>query len=143
MGEVCARFRLEDDTDPRDDRAMATDRSYIEYICEQANLGADLSYRKMFGEYALYLHGKVVALVCDNQLFVKPTGAGRQILGTVAEHPPYPGARLHFRVDDELDDPQALQRLLLTTAHALPPAKPKTVKRKRKAKSRGGVKGRR
>ena len=24
-----------------------------------------LSYRKMFGEYALYLDGKVVALVCD------------------------------------------------------------------------------
>ena len=32
-----------------------------------------LSARKMFGEYALYLDGKVVALVCDDQLFLKPT----------------------------------------------------------------------
>ncbi|MCK7502621.1 MAG: TfoX/Sxy family protein [Comamonadaceae bacterium] len=35
----------------------------------------------MFGEYAIYLDGKVVALVCDNQFFVKPTDAGRALLG--------------------------------------------------------------
>jgi TfoX/Sxy family transcriptional regulator of competence genes len=34
-----------------------------------------ISYRYMFGEYAIYCDGKVVALVCDNQLFVKPSDA--------------------------------------------------------------------
>jgi hypothetical protein len=29
------------------------------------------------GEYAIYCNGKVVALVCDNQLFVKPTEAAQ------------------------------------------------------------------
>ncbi|RYD21729.1 MAG: response regulator, partial [Spirochaetia bacterium] len=29
------------------------------------------------GEYGLYLDGRLVALVCDDQLFVKPTVAGR------------------------------------------------------------------
>ena len=44
----------------------------------------------MFGEYALYIDEKVVALICDNQVFVKPTAAGLEVLGEVIEAPPYP-----------------------------------------------------
>lgn len=62
---------------------MASDQSYVVYVCEQASLGSSLSYKKMFGEFALYLEGKVVALVCDNQLFLKPTPAGKKMLGVV------------------------------------------------------------
>jgi TfoX/Sxy family transcriptional regulator of competence genes len=111
---------------------MATDQHYVEHICEQANLPGALSYKKMFGEYALYLDGKVVALVCDNQLFIKPTDDGRKILGTPAEHPPYPGAKPHFRVDAEIDDRERLKKLFLATARALPAPKPKTKKAKTK-----------
>jgi TfoX/Sxy family transcriptional regulator of competence genes len=114
---------------------MASDQSFVEYVCEQADLGNALSYRKMFGEYALYLEGKVVALVCDNQLFIKPTAEGRQLVGVVSEHPPYPGAKPHLRIGDELDDRDLLKRLFVATAHALPPpkAKPKPAKGKPKA----------
>lgn len=56
---------------------MATDQSYVRYICEQAGLERELTSRKMFGEYALYLQGKVVAFACDNQLFVRSPGEGR------------------------------------------------------------------
>ena len=55
---------------------MASDPEYVAYVCEQAGLGAELTHRKMFGEYALYPHGRVVALVYDNELFVKPTFGG-------------------------------------------------------------------
>jgi TfoX/Sxy family transcriptional regulator of competence genes len=113
---------------------MASDQSYVEYICEQADLGSALSYKKMFGEYALYLEGKVVALVCDDQLFLKPTAEGREMLGEVSEHPPYPGAKPHFLISDEVDDREALQRLLTVTARALPAPKPKVAKRKAKTK---------
>ena len=41
----------------------------------------------MFGEYAIYCDGKVTALVCDNQLFVKPMEAGRSFIGEVVEAP--------------------------------------------------------
>ncbi|MCQ1549744.1 MAG: hypothetical protein NOF05_13210 [Candidatus Accumulibacter phosphatis] len=47
----------------------------------------------MFGEYALYLNTKVVAFVCDNKLFLKPTDAGRAVLGAPVEAPAYPGSR--------------------------------------------------
>ncbi len=113
---------------------MASDQSYVEYICEQADLSSALSYKKMFGEYALYLEGKVIALVCDNQLFLKPTVEGRKILGTVSERPPYPGAKPHFSIGDDIDDREVLKRLFMTTARTLPLPKPKTSKQKRKTK---------
>ncbi len=103
---------------------MATGRDFVEHVRNQSGLADAISYKKMFGEYAIYLEGKVVAFACDNQLYVKPTPEGRDILRTVSEHPPYPGAKLYFRVDDEIDDRELLRRLLKATANALPPPKP-------------------
>jgi TfoX/Sxy family transcriptional regulator of competence genes len=110
---------------------MATEQAFVEYVQAQSGLDGELSYKKMFGEYALYLHGKVVAFACDNQLFVKPTDAGRSLLGKVSEHPPYPGAKLYFRIDDEMEDRELLQSLLHTTARALPPPKAKEPRARR------------
>ncbi|WP_416200292.1 TfoX/Sxy family protein [Tabrizicola sp.] len=31
-----------------------------------------MTSRKMFGEYTLYLGGKVVAMVCNDQLYLEP-----------------------------------------------------------------------
>lgn len=58
----------------------------------------------MFGEYAIYCNGKVVGLVCDNQLFVKPTIGGRTFIGKVVESPPYPGAKNSFLIEDKFED---------------------------------------
>ncbi|HET6432720.1 TfoX/Sxy family protein [Dyella sp.] len=113
---------------------MASDVGFVDYVCEQAGLGAALSYRRMFGEYALYLDDRVVALVCDNMLFVKPTEAGRALLDAVDEAPPYPGARMHWRMDAVLDDGERLGRLLRATAAALPLPKPRAP---RKARAKG------
>lgn len=107
---------------------MASDASFIEYVAEQAALGERLTWRKMFGEYALYVDAKVVALVCDNQVFVKPTPAGQELAPAAAALPPYPGAKPHLRLCDELDDGDLLARLLLATAEALPAAKVRTRK---------------
>lgn len=47
--------------------------------------------RKMFGEYALYFDGKVVALVCDDSLFVKDLPPARALLPDAPLGAPYPG----------------------------------------------------
>lgn len=107
---------------------MATNRTFIMYVAEQAALGARLTHRKMFGEYALYLDGKVVALACDNSLFIKPTVAAANLASTVPRRPPYPGAKAYPVIDELLDDPDALQQLLLETAKELPPPKAKPKK---------------
>ena len=104
---------------------MSTDASFIEYVCDQARGAGELSFRKMFGEYAFYCDGKVVALVCDNQVFLKPTDAGRTLLLRVREAAPYPGARPHWLIDETLDDGETWARLVAATAKALPAAKPK------------------
>ena len=104
---------------------MSTDQGFVEYIQTQSGLGHRLSFRKMFGEYALYLHGRVIAFACDNELYIKPTAEGRAVLGPVSEHPPYPGAKLYFRIDEQMEDRELLRLALETTAQALPMPKPK------------------
>jgi TfoX/Sxy family transcriptional regulator of competence genes len=79
----------------------------------------------MFGGYAIYCDTKVVALVCDNELFVEPTQSGRKFIGEVTEAPPYRGARPHFRIQDGIDDKQWLSELIRLTAAELPAPKRK------------------
>ena len=37
---------------------MSTDLDFIEYICEQIEGAGDIAYRKMFGEYMVYVNAK-------------------------------------------------------------------------------------
>ena len=104
---------------------MASDRHFVDYVCDQIGAAGKVSFRKMFGEYAIYCDGKVVALVCDNQCFVKPTAAGRALLGAVTEAPPYPGAKPHYLLAGQLDDAALMARLVRLTAAELPAPKPR------------------
>ena len=104
---------------------MATDPEFLEYVCEQAGLGARLTHKRMFGEYALYLDRKVVAFACDNSLLLKPTEAGRAMLPRIAEGRPYPEAKAYYVLDEFLDDTELLRRALQATADALPAPRPK------------------
>jgi TfoX/Sxy family transcriptional regulator of competence genes len=107
---------------------MASQQSIVDYIVEQL-AGAEISARKMFGEYGLFRGGKMVALVCDDQLYVKPTAAGRALVGSCAEGPPYPGAKPHLLIAAERwEDAESLTELILVTDAALPA--PKTKPRK-------------
>lgn len=75
----------------------------------------------MFGEYALYLDGKVVAFACDNSLFIKPAEATAALTTDLPRGQPYPNARPHVQADALLDDPPRLRQVLLATEQALPP----------------------
>jgi len=111
---------------------MASDESFVEFIADQMGDAGHISYRKMFGEYALYCDGKVVALICDNHLFVKPTQGGKSHIGRICEAAPYPGARLHFFIEDAFEDREWLSGLIRTTAQELPLPKPKGSKNKKR-----------
>lgn len=107
---------------------MPTDRSFLEYVVEQSGLESALSYKRLFGEYALYLDGKVVAFACDNSLLLKPSEA-MKLAPDLPARPPYPGAKDYPVLDELLDDPDALRRILRATADALPAPKPKSPRR--------------
>jgi TfoX/Sxy family transcriptional regulator of competence genes len=81
----------------------------------------------MFGEYGIYLEGKLVALVCDDRLFVKPTPGGRAYAQGAAEAPPYPGAKPCLVIGaDQWDDQAWLAELFRRTAAELPLPKPRS-----------------
>jgi len=107
---------------------VASDPSIVEHICDQMSGAGRIAFKKMFGDYTVYCDDKVVALICDNQLFVKPTSAGRSAIGTVVEAPPYEGAKPSFLIEDKLDDREWLSSLIRVTAAELPLPKPKKPK---------------
>lgn len=117
---------------------MPTDRSFLEYVVEQSGLEGALTFKRLFGEYALYLDGKVVAFACDNSLLLKPTEAGRLLAPDLPGRPPYPGAKDYPVLDELLDEPEALRRILRATADALPLPRPKPAKKTGKAKGKAG-----
>jgi len=108
---------------------MASDQDFVDFIVDQLEGAGDVTFRKMFGEYAIYCDGKLSALICDNRLFVKPTEAGRSFIGEVVEAPPYPGAKNSFLIEDGLEDRNWISELVRITAIELPEPKPKKKKK--------------
>ncbi len=112
---------------------MSTSQAFVEHVVDQARLGGRLTFRKMFGEYGFHLDGKFIALACEDSLFLKETPAVQDSGLDFPMLPPYEGAKPYPVIDELLDDPDALQRLLLDTLDHLPEPKPKQP-RKRKGK---------
>ena len=110
---------------------MASDKKFIEFVAGQIQMGQEITYRMMFGEYVLYADGKLFALVCDNKLFVKPTAGGRTYITDVREAPPYPGAKLCFLIEEQVEDSKWLSQLVEITLKELPEPKPKRKKKKK------------
>ena len=79
----------------------------------------------MFGEYALYYEDKVVALICDDNLFVKITEAGKGFVGDdYQEGLPYPGAKPSMLINGDLiEDRRWLAQLIIITYEHLPAQK--------------------
>lgn len=76
----------------------------------------------MFGEFGLYVGVKLVGLICRDRLYLKlvqPTD------GMPYDHaPPYPGARPHLLVPENLlEDRDALTDLVRAIHDALPQPK--------------------
>ncbi|MEI7491721.1 MAG: TfoX/Sxy family protein [Bacteroidota bacterium] len=107
---------------------MATNKNFIEFITDQLESAGEVSSKLMFGEYAVYLDSKVVALAADNKFFVKPTEGGRAFIGNPVEAPAYPGAKMSFLIEDKLEDREWLCELIRITARELPEPKPKKKK---------------
>ena len=109
---------------------MSSQQKTVDYILEQSAGAGMMTAKKMFGEYGLYCDGKIVALICDDQLFIKPSQAGRDYLGEVTDGEPFPGAKPYFLIEgDRWDDADWLAGLVKATADDLPAPKPKKAKK--------------
>ena len=99
---------------------MGSTQDYVDFVQERIGLAGRITSRRMFGEFALYLDGKVVSFICDNSVFLKPLPANAPLAAALPQGAPYPGAKMYWVLDELLDDTERLQEILLTTAEALP-----------------------
>ena len=80
---------------------MSTSKEYMEFVLEQLDGISGVSYRKMFGEYLIYVQEKPVLLVCDNCVMVKKLPELGHLMADAPEGIPYDGARAHSLLDIE------------------------------------------
>ena len=102
---------------------MASSLEYVEYIIDQLN-EANITYKKMFGEYGIYYNGKYIAAVCDDKFLVKNTKAGRELMPECKTEVPYEGGKPMIYIEN-LRDKELLKQLMLVTWAELPTQKKK------------------
>ncbi len=104
---------------------MATTQDYIEYVCEQIKNTGEVRYKKMFGEYMVYVNNKPILLVCDNTVFVKMLDCIRELMVLAEIGVPYKGAKVHYILD--VDNTDLCERVIekLEAVTAVPKPKKK------------------
>ncbi len=83
---------------------MGSKQQTADFVVDQLTPAGEIRAKKMFGEFGLYCNGVFFGMICDDRVFVKPTAAGRQFIGSPSEAIPYPNARAHFLIDDQIDN---------------------------------------
>lgn len=82
---------------------MATTEEYIRFVCERLK-DFNVRYKKMFGEYMVYVDDKPVLLVCDCTVFVKKLDPLKEIFAGAECGIPYGGAKEHYILDIENEE---------------------------------------
>ena len=80
---------------------MSTSKEYIAFVLEQLEGIPGVIYKKMFGEYLVYVQEKPVLMVCDNCVMVKKLPELAHLMADAPEGIPYGGAKVHYLLDIE------------------------------------------
>lgn len=81
---------------------MASSQEYVEYVCNQILDTGNVRFRKMFGEYMVYVNNKPLLLVCDDTVYIKQLDCVELLLKDAEKGHPYSGAKEHYILD--IDD---------------------------------------
>lgn len=80
---------------------MSTSKEYILFVLEQLDGISDVTYKKMFGEYIVYVREKPILIVCDNCVMVKKVPELAELMKDAPDGFPYDGAKVHYILDIE------------------------------------------
>lgn len=109
---------------------VSTQKETADFILEKLANARVFSVRPMFGSFALYARGKVVALICNDQLYVKILPTSGDLADVCDQDYPFPGAKLHYLVEeDQLSHLENLAYILMEMSDSLPMPKKKTKKK--------------
>lgn len=89
---------------------MATSVDFIDFVCEQVGGGYAVRYKKMFGEYMVYVNDKPIFLVCDNCVYVKKLPQTEELFCGAQTGIPYDGAKEHYILD--MEDAELVERVV-------------------------------
>lgn len=102
---------------------MATTNEYIEYVCEQIKDLGEVRYKKMFGEFMVYVNDKPVIIVCDNIPFVKKLDCIKDVMQDAETGYPYNGAKEHYILN--IDDSEFCKSIITKIEKVTPVPKKK------------------
>ena len=102
---------------------MATSVNFIEFVCEQIHGDYAVRYKKMFGEYIVYLNDKPVLLICDNIVYVKKVPELSALMKNAECAIPYAGSKEHYVLDIENSELTAKVLAILEKITPLPKKK--------------------
>jgi TfoX/Sxy family transcriptional regulator of competence genes len=105
---------------------MATSVDYIEFVVEQVRGCGAVRYKKMFGEYMVYVNDKPILLVCDDTVFVKILPCLDALMEKAGRGYPYDGAKEHYVLD--IDNAELAQAVVAELEPITPIPKKKKVK---------------
>lgn len=105
---------------------MATSVDFIEYVCDQIRGVGDIRYRKMFGEYMVYVNDRPIFLVCDNTVYIKKVDCLADIMKDADTGVPYEGSKEHYILD--IDNRELSSEVADILKEIIPIPKPKKKK---------------
>lgn len=111
---------------------MATTSDYVEFVYGQIVGAGAVRYKKMFGEYMVYVDDKPILLVCDNTVFVKILPCLKELMADADRGYPYNGAREHYILD--IEDRNLTMAVIATLLPVTPLPKPKKARTGKPAK---------
>ena len=101
---------------------------YNEYVREALSAAGDIAIKSMMGGYLVYLNGKLIGDICDNELFLQRTPTSDRMLAESELRYPYEGSKTLMHVFDSFDDKALILELLNGMYAELPEKKPKKAK---------------
>jgi TfoX/Sxy family transcriptional regulator of competence genes len=102
---------------------MASDLDYVQYVIDQIKTSGIITYKKMFGEYLIYLNNRPVVMICDNTAFVKMLDCIKPLMKNEKIGFPYEGAKEHYIVN--VDNSEHLGKIVMALEKNIPIPKKK------------------
>ena len=113
------------------DRSAIKVNEFNEYVREVFSVAGDVVIRSMMGGYLVYLNGKLIGDIGDNELFLKRTPTSDRLLADSELRYPYEGSKTLMHVFDRFEDTALVLELLDGMYAELPEKKPAKARRER------------
>ncbi|MDE5850365.1 MAG: transcriptional regulator [Muribaculaceae bacterium] len=97
---------------------MACTTEFIEFVCDALTPLGEVRFRKMMGDYVIYVNEKSVITACDNMAYVKKLPCIADLMADAECGCPYEGAKEAYILD--FTDPHKVRKVIEILWYKLP-----------------------